>query len=320
LEKLGTDETQEGFMVAGQDSYTFQVYSAGQYQVTCTRSYPGRPDLISTAQATANVSTCSVASISGDTETLLPNLDCKGFWENDYLVTFQNDVTQHVFAHLTPDLALYASIGEDPTGTFVSPATLETNGFFPEFAGCFSAVDPRIPLPVVLQNFEAHAEGQTALLTWRTASEINSELFVIERSQTGRDWQQIGSVLTEGTDIESTDYTFADPSPAHNLVYYRLKMVDTDGSFAYSKIQSVQFDCAGTIVYPNPVEGGKRLQLLLTDSQVKKIYIYDLAGENVYEASGPVEQINTKNLMNGRYLLKIQLKDGTESSHVIIKR
>jgi pimeloyl-ACP methyl ester carboxylesterase len=58
LEKLGTDETQEGYVAAGQDSYTFQVYSSGQYRVTCTRSYPGRPDLISTAQAIANINNC----------------------------------------------------------------------------------------------------------------------------------------------------------------------------------------------------------------------------------------------------------------------
>jgi hypothetical protein len=147
----------------------------------------------------------------------------KGFWEDDYLVTLQNDVTQHVFAHLTPDLALYATIGEDPTGTFVNPATLEANGFFPEFAACFSAVDPRIALPVVLQNFNARAEGQTALLTWRTTSEINSERFEIERSETGRDWHQIGNVLTKSAGIEITDYSFTDKDPAFNLVYYRPK-------------------------------------------------------------------------------------------------
>ncbi|MEO6285322.1 MAG: T9SS type A sorting domain-containing protein [Dyadobacter sp.] len=321
LEKLGTDEIQEGYVVAGQDSYTFQVYSAGQYRVTCTRSYPGRPDLIATAQATANVSNCIVLPVIGDTDALLPNLDCKGFWENDYLVTLQNDVTQHVFAHLTPSLDLYASIGEDdPTGIFVDPATLEANGFFAEFAACFSAIDPRIALPVVLQNFNARAEGQTALLTWRTASEINSERFEIERSQTGRDWQQIGSVHTKSVGIESTDYSFTDEDPSFNIVYYRLKMIDADESFAYSKIQSVQLDGEGIVVYPNPVEGGKQLRLLLNDSKVEKIYMYDLGGKVVYEANGPIEQINTKNLMNGRYVLKIQFKDGTESSQVIIKR
>jgi hypothetical protein len=97
-------------------------------------------------------------------------------------------------------------------------------------------------------------------------------------------------------------------------------MIDADGSFAYSKIHSVQLDDEEIAVYPNPVEGGKQLQLLLNDSKVEKIYIYDLAGKAVYEASGPVEQINTKNLMNGRYVLKIQLKNGIESNHVIIKR
>jgi hypothetical protein len=320
LEKLGTDETQEGYMVAGQDSYTFPVYSSGQYRVTCTRSYPGRPDIISSAQATANISNCTGVSLNDDTENLLPNLDCKGFWEDDYLVTLQNDVTKHVFAHLTPGLDLYASIGDDPTGTFVDPATLEANGFFPEFAACFAPADPRIPLPVVLQDFNARPEGHTTLLNWQTTSEINSERFDIERSQTGREWQLIGSVPTQSVDIESTDYSFTDKDPMFNLVYYRLKMIDADGSFAYSRIESVQFENEEIGVYPNPVEGGRQLQLLLNDSKVEKIYIYDLGGKTVFEASGPIEQINMKNLMNGRYILKIHLKDGIESSHVIIKR
>jgi hypothetical protein len=320
LEKLGTNETQEGYMVAGQDSYTFPVYSSGQYRVTCTRSYPGRPDIISSAQATANISNCTGVSLNDDTENLLPNLDCKGFWEDDYLVTLQNDVTKHVFAHLTPGLDLYASIGDDPTGTFVDPATLEANGFFPEFAACFAPADPRIPLPVILQDFSARPEGHTTLLNWQTTSEINSERFDIERSQTGREWQSIGSVPTQSVDIESTDYSFTDKNPVFNLVYYRLKMIDADGTFAYSRIESVQFENEEIGVYPNPVEGGRQLQLLLNDSKVEKIHIYDLSGKTVFEASAPVEQINMKNLMNGRYILKIHLKDGIESSHVIIKR
>lgn len=323
IEKLGSNLSEEGYILNGQTSYTFQVYETGQYRVTCIRSYPGRPDVTSSATAVFNASDCNPPTFAPITNApLLVNKDCAGFWENDYLVTFQDDTTKHVFAHITPvNNKLYASIGDGSiTGNFVTPATLETYGFFSEFAVCFSPTDPRAPLPVTLQVFNVHAEGKTAQLAWRTTSEINSERFDIERSHTGRDWQKIGNVPTKDAGIENTDYTFTDMEPGSNLVYYRLKMVDTDGSYAFSKIETVKFSDAGIIVYPNPIEGGKQLQLLLNNSKVDKISIYDLSGKSVYFAEGPIEMINTKNLMNGRYVLKIRLKDGSESSHVIFKR
>ncbi len=322
IEKLGTEGQQEAYVLGGQTSFTFQVYELGQYRITCTRSYPGRPDLTSSASAVFNASDCNPPTFAPNPAApLLVDKHCAAFWENDYLVTFQNDTTQHVFAHLTPvNNKLYASIGDGTTGDFVNPATLETYGFFSEYAVCFSPTDPRAPLPVTLQDFNVHTEGQTAQLAWRTTSEINSERFDIERSHTGRDWHKIGNISTKDAGIENTDYTFTDTEPGSNLVYYRLKMVDTDGTFAYSKIESVKFSDAGIIVYPNPVEGGKQLQLLLNNSEVEKIFIYDLSGKSVYEAQGPIELVNTKNLMNGRYVLKIRLKDGTESSHTILKR
>lgn len=173
---------------------------------------------------------------------------------------------------------------------------------------------------VLLREFSARSEGKTSVLTWRTTSETDSGRFDVESSYNGKDWKRIGSLPAKSQSTENVDYFYSDKKPGANLIYYRLKMVDRDSTFAYSRIQMVRFSNMDIVVYPNPVEGGKQLQLLVNDSKVEKICIYDLAGNVVYEAEGPTDQINTKNLMTGRYVLKILLKDGTKSSHVIIKR
>lgn len=318
IERLGSQETQEGYLMSGQTSFTFYVYEAGQYRVTCERSYPGRPDLTATAYATVNVSNCPVLTILptiGENNVFNP-IDCQGFWEGDYLLSFQDDTTKHAFVHKYNGI-LYATLEKDKA--FVPKSVLIANNMFEDYAECFAQSDPR-PLPVVLTEFNAKAREKTAVLSWITTSEINSERFDIERSGNGKNWQKIGSITAKNGGTENTDYSYTDRNPGGNLVYYRLKMVDVDSSFAYSRIQPVGFSSSETVVYPNPIEGNKPLQLLLSDGRVDKIFIYDLSGKEVYQANGPADHINTKNLMVGRYILKIKLRDGTESSHVIIRR
>jgi hypothetical protein len=221
---------------------------------------------------------------------------------------------------------LYASVGESTTtGAFVSAATLVASGMFEEFASCFSAIDPRAPLPVTLRDFKALGEGgngapATVMLSWSTTSEINSDRFEIEQSTDSRSWEKIGTVEAENSVSGKLDYSYMDSDNNADVMYYRLKMIDIDESFAYSRIESVHFKETDIVVYPNPVEPGKQLHLLLNDSKVDQIFIFDLSGKEVFHSNVPTDQINIKNLLAGRYILKIHLKDGSESNHVIIKR
>jgi hypothetical protein len=105
-----------------------------------------------------------------------------------------------------------------------------------------------------------------------------------------------------------------------NVIYYRLKMVDTDDTFAYSRIQTLRFDCPDIVLYPNPVETGKQLQLLLSDSKVRNVSIYNLAGKLVFESDSPTDRISIQDLPVGRYILRIRLQDGSENSRTFVKR
>ncbi|MDQ6479996.1 T9SS type A sorting domain-containing protein [Dyadobacter sp. LHD-138] len=180
---------------------------------------------------------------------------------------------------------------------------------------------PAIPLPVTLVEFEATRVEKTARLYWSTTAETNSDRFEIQRSKDGKQWFNLGSTPTQGESTALQHYTFTDksPLPAENL--YRLKMVDKDGTFAYSRIKSVSFDeTGGVTLYPNPITIGEKLKLS-TDhpDKISTIRIYDTTGQLVHE-SGHAAEINTAKLAQGLYMVQITYTDGSVNTHRVVKQ
>ncbi len=93
------------------------------------------------------------------------------------------------------------------------------------------------------------------VLQWKTLSETNTKEFVIERGQYGN-FEAIGSVPAAGNTTEPRHYRFTDEDPLPGRMYYRLKVVDYDGTFNYSDVISV-VSCNGPAVQlmPNPTSG-----------------------------------------------------------------
>nr|MBZ1363183.1 Ig family protein [Dyadobacter fermentans]MBZ1363278.1 Ig family protein [Dyadobacter fermentans] len=73
----------------------------------------------------------------------------------------------------------------------------------------------------------------TALLTWSTTEEVNSDRFEIERSLNGKGWSTIGKVRSNGESSVLRNYTYTDDSPEKGENLYRLRMVDLDGTYAF---------------------------------------------------------------------------------------
>jgi hypothetical protein len=86
------------------------------------------------------------------------------------------------------------------------------------------------PLPAELTGFDAYPGQSGNVLIWETASEENVREFVIEQSDNGKNWRVIGLVEARG----ASDYRF-DHNRPFTESYYRLKIVDEDGSFEYSE-------------------------------------------------------------------------------------
>ncbi|SDE43597.1 Por secretion system C-terminal sorting domain-containing protein [Dyadobacter soli] len=177
-------------------------------------------------------------------------------------------------------------------------------------------------LPVKLVAFEAAARENVVDLNWVTTEETNSDRFEVQRSADGKSWNAIGSVKAEGESRDRKAYSFTDHQPeagASGAMLYRLKMIDLDGTFAFSSIRSVHFGSElKSSVYPNPVSTVLNLQVT-NWKQVKTIRINSLSGIRVY-SSGPVEsgRIDVSGLGEGIYIVHITHTDGSVHTHKFV--
>ncbi|KAA0992869.1 beta-galactosidase [Dyadobacter aurulentus] len=148
----------------------------------------------------------------------------------------------------------------------------------------FITADKAAPLPVSLTTFTAEKQENSVELSWQTSEESNSDHFAVQRSMDGKSWLNIGRVNAAMESRVHQNYSFNDANPASGDNLYRLKMVDQDSTFAYSKIISVKMDGGAELVlYPNPVTTGViRLQFA---GQEPLISLTDLSGREVRVAT-----------------------------------
>lgn len=113
---------------------------------------------------------------------------------------------------------------------------------------------------IELVKFEGYYENNAVQLTWQTQTEIGLSNFVVERSEDGETFTEIGTVKASGTSSELLTYNFTDNEPINGPAYYRLRIIKENGSYTYSNIVFIEF--GGTIsslfyLYPNPVRGSE---------------------------------------------------------------
>jgi len=116
-------------------------------------------------------------------------------------------------------------------------------------------------LPVELTEFTAKANKVAVDLMWETASEIDNDFFVIERSSDARRFEAIGKVEGSGSTASISNYSFIDKNPLKGNNYYRLKQTDFDGAYEYSDIRNVNFDGEELQIYPNPSFAGNEITI-----------------------------------------------------------
>lgn len=176
------------------------------------------------------------------------------------------------------------------------------------------------PLPVTLLSFTATKSQYTALLSWETSQELNSDRFDIEHSTTGKNWDLIGKVKSTGTSAQKVAYTFIHEAPETGINFYRLKMVDRDGSSVYSTVRNLHFDGNKvTVLYPNPAS-----DVVYIDhkdlSTIRSISLVALDGRQLLFIDVKDRSINLKDISTGNYMLKISYQDGTVENHKIVRK
>lgn len=171
------------------------------------------------------------------------------------------------------------------------------------------------PLPVQLAAFEARPTTTTAVvLTWTTASEVNSDHFVVERSADGKRFEPIGQVLGAGSDATTHRYAFTDGAAPAAGCYYRLRLVDRDGSAAFSPVRPVAARASQLRVYPNPTRGEAVVLTGTAPSAV--VRVCDALGKVVLAATADAGGVVTlRGLRTGLY----QVQAGTRTVRLSVE-
>jgi len=93
-------------------------------------------------------------------------------------------------------------------------------------------------------SYEQLVEGENlqigTMLTWATNFEENNAMFVVEKSEDGMEFMNVGSVEGSGDSEDMKEYNFLDVMASAETTFYRLKQVDFDGSFSYSEITTIR--------------------------------------------------------------------------------
>ena len=143
------------------------------------------------------------------------------------------------------------------------------------------ALDADDILPVELLSFAGKKGLVQNHLYWQTASEIKSAYFIVERSSDGERYSTIGRVEAAGTSTALLNYAFNDEAPLAANNYYRLKQVDDDGAFVYSKSIVLANDVVrnALTLYPNPVQGQLHLLVQSAVACDALVEVYDGIGQ-----------------------------------------
>ncbi|WAC13810.1 sialate O-acetylesterase [Dyadobacter pollutisoli] len=139
-------------------------------------------------------------------------------------------------------------------------------------------------LPVTWQYFNAHStENGRSMLQWATASEYNASHFEVERSTNAVNYAPVKTVQAVGDSKAINEYTYLDEFLVPGTYYYRLKEVDRDGKFDYSRIVSVKLTADVTAkAYPNPVTNKLTLE---SAGALRLVEVISAAGKKLYSTN-----------------------------------
>lgn len=145
-------------------------------------------------------------------------------------------------------------------------------------------------LPLTLINFNIRQKGDAIELLWVATNENSFAGYELQRSHDGFSFDSIGFVLSSGG-TSDVHYQWADQKPLPSLNFYRLKMINHNGTFTYSSVRSVnQKSLHAFSVFPNPVTGQQvQLRIASIPKGNYQLVIYDCAGIRMKEIDIRVE-------------------------------
>lgn len=172
-------------------------------------------------------------------------------------------------------------------------------------------------LPVELAEFRGRTQGKQVVLDWKTASEEAADRFEVQRRNALGNFTSIGTVRAEGNSLVSRSYDFTDAAPLAGTNTYRLRIVDQDGSEAFSDLVVVNFDGE----QPMQLRQVSARQLLLTGAVDQSEYLFtNAAGMTILQGTVNTSAtgIDGSNLPAGLYFLSVRTPVGTTTTMKVV--
>ncbi len=182
---------------------------------------------------------------------------------------------------------------------------------------------PQAPLAVQMSSYAVTRWDTKAVMQWSTTSEINADRFVMERSTEGTQFTMIDQVAASGS---AHQYQLIDPLPLTGINYYRLKLVDLDGSVNVYPVKYLNFDtheAKSFAVYPNPVQGDV-VNISLEGEGKRMLVLYNHLGQEVKKWSVDTDVTDMQlslpaGLASGTYIISMITGKGVRSESVMVE-
>lgn len=201
------------------------------------------------------------------------------------------------------------------TWQYVGPASSFYYGYYFMDDACLGPPGAcGIVLPVELLAFNGKAENRKVELDWKTASELQCNYFVVERSTNGKTFEEVGRVNGNGTSQTEHNYAFTDNAPVYGKTsYYRLHQFDKNGQSHYSTMVAIEPKGEMNVyinVYPVPANNELNIELN-SDNKVCNLIIMNSAGIVIYNQDFDCYQnIKLNNLAVGNYIAVLNTSEG----------
>ncbi len=195
----------------------------------------------------------------------------------------------------------------------------------------FAYTPVEVTLPVELTFFSCVESNEIVALCWETATELNNYGFEIERAvaEENKSFQKIGFVEGHGNSNSVKAYSFVDCKPVEGKAVYRLKQIDFDGKYEYSKEIEVSYDAVEEFAleqnYPNPFNPTTNISFKLAVSGKVSVKIFNAIGQEVAELVNKTMEVgshevtfNASDLPSGTYFCRMNAGGFTKTSKMLL--
>ncbi len=188
-----------------------------------------------------------------------------------------------------------------------------------------------VTLPVVFKEFNAQKSVHEVTLNWVTASEENNDYFTVEKSTDGKSFRALSNIDGAGNSNSLLHYQYVDRAVNNQMVFYRIKQTDFDGSFKYSKVEKVLGQAQNSAqfsVFPNPsLDNRFTLNISGMGEGAALVYVRNLSGQILHRvivkpqtnADRIQEELHLDDLAKGTYILNVIGKNASFTEKLIVQ-